>query len=81
MADNALFSAMEANPNFMNEAGKIAKGATSHELTSGAYGNGLGGTSEEAPGNATNKRKGGKITASSRADGIAQRGKTRGKLI
>ena len=27
------------------------------------------------------KRKGGKVTASKRADGIAQRGKTRGKLI
>lgn len=40
-----------------------------------------GATSEDAPGNAINKRKGGKITASSRADGIAQRGKTRGKIV
>ena len=36
----------------------------------------------EAPGNAINKKKGGSIKASAsrRADGIAQRGKTRGKM-
>lgn len=39
-----------------------------------------GATSEESPGNAINKRAGGKISASKRADGIAQRGKTRGKM-
>ena len=30
---------------------------------------------------ATKKAKGGKVSASKRADGIAQRGKTRGKMI
>ena len=38
-------------------------------------------TSEEAPGNSRNMKKGGKVSASSRADGIAQRGKTRGRLV
>ena len=36
----------------------------------------------DAPGNAINKRKGGAIhSASKRADGIAQRGKTKGTLV
>ena len=35
-----------------------------------------------APGNALNMKKGGKVSsASSRADGIASRGKTRGRMV
>ena len=37
-------------------------------------------TTGEAPGNAINKKKGG-MTASKRADGIAVRGKTRGRMV
>ena len=35
----------------------------------------------DAMGNQTGMKKGGKVSASSRADGIAQRGKTRGKYL
>lgn len=60
------------------EARQMIADKKSLEATDKAYGKSLTST-ESAP--IVKKAKGGTVSASRRADGVAQRGKTRGKMV